>query len=134
MEPLQPQLDFGGRKIFRVAELAAGIKEVLEQEVGRVWVAGEISDLFRARSGHCYFTLKDDGAQLRSVLFRGNLARIPFDPEDGLEVACRWATFPGFDFEVSVEGFEVFFLLFGGCRGFHGREGALGLFDVVECG
>lgn len=79
----------GGRRIFQVAELAAGIKRLLEQEIGRVWVVGEIADLFRARSGHCYFILKDGKAQLRAVLFRGNLARIPFDPEDGLEVVAE---------------------------------------------
>ncbi|MBW2395451.1 MAG: exodeoxyribonuclease VII large subunit [Deltaproteobacteria bacterium] len=78
-----------GRRIFEVSELAAGIQELLEQEIGRVWVVGEISDFFRARSGHCYFVLKDGGAQLRAVLFRGNLARIPFDPEDGLEVVAQ---------------------------------------------
>ncbi len=73
-------------RVFRVRDLAAGIKGLLEDEVGHVHVVGEIADLFRARSGHCYFTLKDEAAQLRAVLFRGNLARIPFDPEDGLEV------------------------------------------------
>ncbi len=79
----------GGRRLFRVRELAAGLKALLEDEVGVVWVVGEVANLFRARSGHCYFTLKDEGAQLRAVLFRGNLARIPFDPEDGLEVVVR---------------------------------------------
>ncbi|MCP3984936.1 MAG: exodeoxyribonuclease VII large subunit [bacterium] len=78
-----------GRRVFEVSELAAGIQQLLEQEVGRVWVVGEISDLFRARSGHCYFVLKDRDAQLRAVLFRGHLARIPFDPEDGLEVVAQ---------------------------------------------
>ena len=77
------------RRVFKVSELAAGIKRLLEEEVGRVWVVGEIGDLFRARSGHCYFILKDGTAQLRAVLFRGNLARIPFDPEDGLEVVAQ---------------------------------------------
>lgn len=77
------------RRVFSVCDLARGIKGLLEEEVGLVWVAGEISDFFRARSGHCYFTLKDDRAQLRAVLFRGNLARIPFDPENGLEVVVQ---------------------------------------------
>ena len=49
-------------------------------------MVGEISNLHRARSGHSYFTLKDDEAQIRAALFRGVAQRLPFDPEDGLEV------------------------------------------------
>jgi exodeoxyribonuclease VII large subunit len=74
------------RRPFRVSELAAGLRELLEEEVGRVFVVGEISNLRRAASGHCYFTLKDDQAQLRAALFRSAAVRLPFDPEDGLEV------------------------------------------------
>jgi exodeoxyribonuclease VII large subunit len=74
------------RKVFRVSELVSELKELLEDEFGRVWVVGEISNLRRARSGHSYFTLKDDEAQIRAALFRGVAQRLPFDPEDGLEV------------------------------------------------
>ena len=76
----------GQRRPFRVSELAGGLRELLEEEVGRVFVVGEISNLRRAPSGHCYFTLKDDQAQLRAALFRNSAVRLPFDPEDGLEV------------------------------------------------
>jgi exodeoxyribonuclease VII large subunit len=76
----------GQRRPFRVSELAGGLRELLEEEVGRVFVVGEISNLRRASSGHCYFTLKDDHAQLRAALFRNSAVRLPFDPEDGLEV------------------------------------------------
>lgn len=75
-----------GRRVFGVAELVSGLRELLENAVGRVWVAGEISNLRRPASGHAYFTLKDGDAQLRAVLFRGNARRLPFDPEDGLAV------------------------------------------------
>jgi exodeoxyribonuclease VII large subunit len=71
-----------------------GLRELLEEEVGRVLVSGEISNLHRAASGHAYFTLKDDRAQLRAALFRSSAVRLPFDPEDGLEVVV--------DAEVSV--------------------------------
>ncbi len=54
--------------------------------MGRVWVVGEVSNLHRASSGHLYFTLVDDGAQLRAALFRGTARRLAFEPEDGLEV------------------------------------------------
>jgi exodeoxyribonuclease VII large subunit len=74
------------RRPLRVAELVGGLRELLEDEVGRVLVVGEISNLRRAPSGHCYFTLKDDHAQIRAALFRSSAVRLPFDPEDGLEV------------------------------------------------
>jgi exodeoxyribonuclease VII large subunit len=73
------------RRVFGVAELVAGVRGLLG-EVGRVWVAGEISNLRRPASGHAYFTLKDGDAQLRAVLFRGAARGLPFEPEDGLEV------------------------------------------------
>jgi exodeoxyribonuclease VII large subunit len=79
----------GQRRPFRVSELVGGLRELLEEEVGRVWVVGEISNLRRAPSGHCYFTLKDDQAQLRAALFRSAAVRLPFDPEDGLEVVVE---------------------------------------------
>jgi exodeoxyribonuclease VII large subunit len=83
-ESAQPELL--GRRVFSVGELVSDLKSLLEDEFGRVWVVGEISNLHRARSGHSYFTLKDDEAQIRAALFRGVAQRLPFDPEDGLEV------------------------------------------------
>jgi exodeoxyribonuclease VII large subunit len=83
-----PQIEttrFGPRRVLSVAELVGGVRELVE-ELGPVWVAGEISNLRRAGSGHAYFTLKDADAQLRAVLFRGSAVRVPFDPEEGLEV------------------------------------------------
>jgi len=74
------------RRVFSVGELLSDLKLLLEDEFGRVWVVGEISNLYRARSGHSYFTLKDEEAQIRAVLFRGVAQRLPFDLEDGLEV------------------------------------------------
>jgi len=59
---------------------------LLEDRVGRVFVAGEISNVHRAASGHFYFSLVDDRSQLRAALFRGNARRLAFDPEDGLQV------------------------------------------------
>jgi exodeoxyribonuclease VII large subunit len=77
------------RRPLRVSELVVGLRELLDDEVGRVLVVGEISNLRRAPSGHCYFTLKDDHAQLRAALFRSAAVRLPFDPEDGLEVIAE---------------------------------------------
>ena len=76
----------GAPRILRVAELLAAVRILVADVVGRVWVVGEISNLRRAASGHYYFTLKDDEAQLRAVLFRGDAGRLAFEPADGLEV------------------------------------------------
>lgn len=62
------------------------MKNILEIEIGEVWVEGEISNLRRQASGHCYFTLKDAGAQISCVLFRGSAVRAKAQPEDGMQV------------------------------------------------
>ncbi len=72
-----------------VSELTARIKDVLETTFPSVWVAGEITDFARPRSGHCYLTLKDDQSQIRAVIWRGKASRIRFEPRDGLEVLCQ---------------------------------------------
>ena len=65
------------------------MKDLLEGAFPEIWVTGEVSNFSRPQSGHCYFTLKEDKAQLRAVLWRGSAARLRFDPADGLEVICR---------------------------------------------
>jgi exodeoxyribonuclease VII large subunit len=54
-----------------------------------VWVSGELSDVARPQSGHVYLTLKDEGAQIRGVIWRTAAARVQFDLEDGQEVVCQ---------------------------------------------
>ena len=78
-----------GRKIYSVSELTAGIRGLLEREFGEVWVEGEISNCRVWNTGHMYFTLKDDGAQLKGVMFRTALRYLRFKPEDGLRVVAR---------------------------------------------
>ena len=75
-----------GPHIYSVGEVLAGLRALLEERIGRVWVVGELSNLHRAHSGHLYFTLKDDSGQLRAALFRSAARRLAFEPEDGLEV------------------------------------------------
>ncbi len=70
---------------YRVHELVANLKNLLNARVGRVWVSGEIGSLREVR-GHRYFVLKDADAQLRAVLFRYAASHLPFEPEDGQEV------------------------------------------------
>jgi exodeoxyribonuclease VII large subunit len=90
-----PQLDLGfeepqpNRRIWPVHELVGQIRGQIEQEFGDVWVEGEISNYRPAPSGHLYFTLKDAGAQLPIVLFRGQARLLRFRPEDGLHVLVR---------------------------------------------
>ena len=62
-------------QVLSVAELTARIKDLLEGYFGSVWVAGEISNLARPQSGHCYLTLKDDEAQIRSAMRRNAAMR-----------------------------------------------------------
>jgi exodeoxyribonuclease VII large subunit len=59
------------KKVFTVSELTRQIRQTLEDEIGRVWVEGEISNFKVYGSGHSYFVLKDAGAQLSAVLFAG---------------------------------------------------------------
>jgi exodeoxyribonuclease VII large subunit len=72
-----------------VSEVTARVKEQIETRFADVWVAGEISNLTRASSGHIYLSLKDESALLRGVIWRGALSRLAIEPADGLEVVCH---------------------------------------------
>jgi exodeoxyribonuclease VII large subunit len=74
------------RKIYTVSELTDSIRLLLEKEYPSVWIQGEISNLRSAPSGHQYFTLKDDAAQIRAVMFRLQSRFLKFRLEDGLRV------------------------------------------------
>ena len=75
-----------GPRIYGVGEVVGGVRRLLEDRVGRIWIVGEVRGVSRPRSGHVYFTLADDVGQLRAALFRGDARRVAFEPEDGLEV------------------------------------------------
>ncbi len=79
------------QQTLTVAQLTAQIKNALEGEFPSVWVVGEISNFSRPQSGHSYFTLKDDQAQIRAVMWRSATAtgRLKFDLADGLDVVCH---------------------------------------------
>ncbi len=72
--------------ILTVSQLTREIREILESRMGSVWVEGEISNHRLQSSGHQYFTLKDAGAQLSCVLFRGAASRSPVRLGDGVQV------------------------------------------------
>ncbi len=75
--------------VLTVSEITSMIRGVLESAFVSLWIEGEIADLARARSGHIYFTLKDEGAQLPCVLWASTASTIKFPLEDGLRVLCR---------------------------------------------
>ncbi|CAK8712185.1 Exodeoxyribonuclease 7 large subunit [Candidatus Electrothrix laxa] len=77
------------QKIFSVSELTRSIKGMLEGRFSFISVAGEISGLRRPGSGHMYFTLKDDQAQIKAVLFKMQQRYLQQPPKDGDMVICQ---------------------------------------------
>ncbi|WP_409419916.1 exodeoxyribonuclease VII large subunit [Pseudescherichia sp.] len=75
--------------IFTVSRLNQTVRLLLEREVGQVWISGEISNFTQPASGHWYFTLKDDTAQVRCAMFRNSNRRVTFRPQHGQQVLVR---------------------------------------------
>src|SRR5205814_3289143 len=89
-QPLLASLfDETERRPVSVSELTTQIRGAIEKRFASVWVEGEISNFRAHNSGHWYFTLKDEFAQLRSACYRSSNQRIRFRPEDGLQVRAR---------------------------------------------
>jgi exodeoxyribonuclease VII large subunit len=99
---------FEQRKIYSVFALTTEIKGTLEK-LGIVWVQGEISNFKHHSSGHMYFSLKDDRAQIKAACFRNSNLYLKFRPEDGLEVIARGRVSvyePRGDYQLIVEYME----------------------------
>ncbi len=77
------------RKIYSVAELNSLARQLLEGRFSRIWVEGEISNFVRASSGHWYFSLKDERAQVRCAMFANRNRSLRFRPKDGMHVILR---------------------------------------------
>jgi exodeoxyribonuclease VII large subunit len=73
-------------KVYTVTEITRQIKSLLEQDLPKVWVQGEISNYLLHSSGHRYFTLKDENAQMKCTLWRFRGERLGFEPSDGISV------------------------------------------------
>ena len=73
-------------RVWTVSQVNRAVRSLLETAVDALWVAGEVTNWTRSRQGHCYFTLKDDKAQLRCVLFAREAAFLPTDPQEGMRV------------------------------------------------
>ena len=86
MRAMDPPTIISKDKAVSVSELTKQIKSVFEGEFSQLWVSGELSNVVHHRSGHLYFTLKDESAEIRAVMFRGFRQYLPFTPEDGMSV------------------------------------------------
>ena len=84
-EPASPE----EAPVYSVSRLTREIRQVLEESFGTVVVEGEISNFKAAASGHWYFNLKDESAQIRCIMFRQASQRVRFRAEDGLQVRVR---------------------------------------------
>ncbi len=80
---------FSEKTILTVSRLTALLREVLEENFEQVWVQGEVSNLSQPSSGHLYFSLKDAGAQLRCVMFKGSARNLKFRLSDGMALIVR---------------------------------------------
>jgi exodeoxyribonuclease VII large subunit len=80
-----------------VSELAGALKRTVEENYGFVRVRGELGRVVLAKSGHLYFDIKDEGATLNTIMWKGSAGKLSFKPEEGLEVVAegRLSTYPG---------------------------------------
>ncbi|MEO7247676.1 MAG: exodeoxyribonuclease VII large subunit [Novosphingobium sp.] len=93
-----------------VSAISAALKRAVEDQFGFVRVRGELSGVKRAASGHLYASLKDDAARLDAVMWKGNVGRLAFQPEDGIEVIVtgKLTTYPGrSNYQIVIDRMEV---------------------------
>jgi exodeoxyribonuclease VII large subunit len=131
-----PELD-SAPPVLTVSALNQAVARMLERNFPLAWVAGEVSNFTKAASGHWYFTLKDDGAQVRAVMFRGRAQYAGFMPREGDKVEVRALVTlyaPRGDYQLNVEAirragvgnlYEAFLQL-------KEKLGAEGLFDPAR--
>lgn len=103
------QLDFspGGPAVLSVSQLLRSARDMLERRFPLQWVSGEISNLRPAASGHLYFTIKDESAQVDCVMFKSRAAALDWEPADGQQVEVRALVTlyePRGRFQLNVEG------------------------------
>ncbi|WP_133820251.1 exodeoxyribonuclease VII large subunit [Tahibacter aquaticus] len=78
-----------GRDVLTPSQLTRRARDLLEDEFGLIWLAGELSNFARPASGHLYFSLKDGGAQVRCAMFKPKSSLLRFRPADGMQVLAR---------------------------------------------
>ena len=88
-EDPEPVQDSRQRRVLSVTELTIRVRDLLEQQIGVVWIEGELSNCRVWNTGHLYFTLKDESSQLRGFMFKSALRYLRFKPTDGTRVIAR---------------------------------------------
>ena len=104
---MELELSAGGSGVLSVSQLLRSARDLLERRFPLQWIAGEISNLRPAASGHLYFTLKDETAQVDCVMFKSRAAALDWEPADGLRVEARALVTlyePRGRFQLNVEG------------------------------
>src|SRR5437879_13092227 len=93
-------------EILSVSALVRSVRDLLERRYPLLWVAGEISNFTVAKSGHAYFVLKDEHAQVRCVMFRQHQQILEWTPRDGMQIEVQALVSlyePRGDFQLTVE-------------------------------
>lgn len=106
MNPDDPGEYAAAAPVLTVSALNQAVARMMERNFPLIWVSGEISNFTRAASGHWYFTLKDDAAQVRAAMFRGRAQYAGFAPRDGDKVEVRAIVTlyaPRGEYQLSVE-------------------------------
>lgn len=129
--------NINANNVIAVSELNRRARQILEGNLELLWVSGELSNVMRAASGHYYFSLKDDQAQVRCVMFRQRASTISFTPENGMQVEVR--ALPSLyeargEFQLGVETMRRAGLgaLFEAYERLKARLAAAGLFDEAR--
>ncbi len=135
--PLSAAADPFARDVYTVSRLNLDARAMLEETFSTVWVEGEVSNLARPRSGHVYFTLKDEHCQVRCAMFRMYQRTLSFVPENGMQVLthAKVGLYPERgEFQLVVRYMEEAGA--GALRrafdALKGRLGAEGLFDAAH--
>lgn len=89
MDSSQIGMNLEERQVYSVQQLNREVKQLLQQSFPLLWVEGELSNVARPASGHIYFSLKDQQAQVRCAMFRNANRALPFQPENGMQVLVR---------------------------------------------
>lgn len=137
MTEIHPQSITPQQRVLTVTELNRSVRDLLEHSFPLFWVSGEISNLTRAASGHWYFSLKDGGAQVRCVMFKGRNSYLDWLPKEGDKVEARALVTlyeARGDFQLTIEFLQRAGLgtLFEAFERLKAKLQAEGLFDITR--
>ncbi len=125
-------------KTFSVTSLTNLISDLIDENLGYIWLEGEVSNLRIPSSGHYYFTLKDDNSQIRAVMFKTQKRAIPFEIQNGQKLLCLGAVSvykPRGEYQIILEdarpaGMGSLHLAFEQLKERLEKEGAVGRMEV----